>query len=66
MKDDIGYKSYVLRVRHLLTDSLKEKRLTMSKHLLAKLKNSPAGQICLFTDEKLFKVDHKTNRHNDR
>ncbi len=65
-KDNIGYKSYILRVRHLLTDSLKEKRLTLSKHLLAKLKNSQAGQIHFFTDEKLFKVDRKTNRHNAR
>ncbi len=47
IRKDLGYKSFTLRVRHLLTEAQKENRLVKCKHLLASLK-STGGHMCFF------------------
>lgn len=62
---DLGYKSYKLRVRHLLTAKHKEARVTRGKQLISSLK-STGRYLRFFSDEKLFTVDQSFNKQNDR
>lgn len=64
--DDLRYRSYVLKVRQLLTDAIKERRLAKCMLLLSSMKHETAGHLRFFSDEKIFTVDAKTNRRNDR
>ncbi len=61
---DLGYKSFRLRVRHLLTEAQKEAKLSRRPSLVPQA--SASGSIKLFSDEKLFNVDRTCNRQNTR
>ena len=60
--EDLRFKSYVIRVRQLLTDRMKAKRLMIGKQLLSSLKREASGLVRVFSDEKVFTIDRKTNR----
>jgi len=62
---DMGFKSYALRVRHLLTEAQKEVRFMRGKKILNSLK-STGGFLHFFSDEKIFTVDRSINRQNSR
>ena len=64
--EDLRFNSYVLRVRQLLTDGMKARRLMIGKQLLGSLKREASGLVRVFSDEKIFTVDRKTNRRNTR
>ncbi len=66
IRDDLGYKSYVLRVRHLLSEKQKQARVTKGTRLLNALKAAEAGSLRFFSDEKIFTLDRTANRRNDR
>lgn len=66
IKQDICYKSYVLRRRQLLTEKLKSSRKIKAQALLNDLKHDSAGLLRFFSDEKYFVQDRKINRQNDR
>jgi transposase len=62
---DLGLHSYVRTLRHLLTTSLKEKRLDRCKKLVNYLRrHGSIVKIC--SDKKIFTVDQVYNRRNDR
>lgn len=63
--EDLGLKSFARVPRHLLTSSLKEKRLDRCHKLLAYLKHHKAT-VKIFSDKKIFTVDQVYNRRNDR
>ena len=63
---DLRYKSYTIRIRQLLTETMKAKRVTTGTKLLSSLKHEATGRIKIFSDEKIFTVDSKTNRRNTR
>ncbi len=65
IRHDLGYKSYALQVRHLLTAKMKDVRVTRCKKILNSLK-STGGHLRFFSDEKVFTLDRKGNRQNDR
>ena len=58
--------SYLLKVRQLLSPQLKERRLAKSQLLLSSLKHEASGRLRFFSDEKIFTIDAKVNRRNDR
>ena len=64
--EDLGLKSYVLRVKQLLTPAMKQKRVDIGRRLLNSLKRMTNGKIKIFSDEKFFTTDQKANRRNDR
>ncbi|QQP55531.1 Transposable element tcb2 transposase, partial [Caligus rogercresseyi] len=64
--EDLRCNSYVLRVRQMLSDTLKKKRLERCELLITSLKHRAVGRIRCFSDEKIFCVDAKINRQNDR
>ena len=61
---DLGYKSYALKVRHLLTEPQKVVSLQNFKKVLSSLK-STGGHVRFFSDEKIFTVDRTINGRND-
>ncbi|QQP39118.1 Transposable element tcb2 transposase [Caligus rogercresseyi] len=65
IKHDLGYKSYVMKVRHLLTDKMKATREAKCRKILISLKNT-GGHLRFFCDENIFTLDKKRNRQNDR
>ena len=50
----------------MLSDALKARRLERCELLIASLKHRDASRIRFFSDEKIFCVDAKINRQNDR
>lgn len=65
-EEDLRYTSYVLKVRQMLTEATKIKRIARCKLLLSSLKHEASGRIKFFSDEKIFTIDAKVNRKNDR
>lgn len=65
IKKDLGLGAYKRRTGHLLTVALKENRVKKCKRLLAEYADGGYKKI-LFTDEKIFTVQEKFNRQNDR
>jgi hypothetical protein len=64
MHENFGLKSYTRTMRHLLTESMKARRLKRCKKVLSYLKNN--GDIVkLFSNKKIFTVDAICNCHND-
>ena len=63
--DDLGLKSFVRVPRHLLTATMKERRLERCKKILVDLKHN-GSRIKIFSDKKIFTVDQVFNRRNDR
>ena len=66
LQADLRLKSYAIRVKQLLTQEMKEKRVTIGGRLLNSLKHDSRGKIRIFSDEKMFTTDWKPNRRNDR
>lgn len=66
IREDLRYHSYVLKVRQLLTEPMKAKRLAKCNLLLSTLKHEASGRLRFFSDEKIFTVDASFNRRNDR
>lgn len=65
VKDDLKLKSYTRTPRHLLTWSMKARRLERCKKILIYLKRNKST-MKIFSDEKTFTVDTILNRRNDR
>ncbi|CAK9827593.1 Transposable element Tcb1 transposase [Anthophora retusa] len=65
-QEDLRYTSYVLKVRQMLSETAKTKRIARCNLILCSLKNEAAGRLRFFSDEKIFTVDAKVNRRNDR
>ena len=66
VKNDLGLLSLKMQTHHQLTDLQKEKRLARAKILLSKFKDDTGTDEIVFTDEKLFTVEAKFNRQNNR
>lgn len=66
IREDLRYHSYALKVRQLLTEPMKAKRLAKCSLLLSSLKHEASGRLRFFSDEKIFTVDASFNRRNDR
>ncbi len=64
--EDLWYKSYVFKVRQHLSEEMKAKRVAKCALLLASLKHAASGRVRFFSDEKIFCIDQKVNRRNDR
>ncbi len=62
---NLGFKSYALKVKHLLTEQQEEVRLVRCKTTLNSLK-STGECICFFSDENIVTVDRTINCLNDR
>lgn len=65
IKQDLGLGAYKKHTGHLLTVALKQIRRVRSKCLLDKYAQGMHRKI-LFTDEKIFTVEEKFNKQNDR
>ena len=65
LREDLQLGAYRRCVSHLLTPKLKEIRLERCKKLLKRFKNNGHRRI-LFSDEKIFTIEEKFNRQNDR
>ena len=64
IKEDLHASSRARVKRHLITERVKELRVTRSKRLLSLLKKEK--MIILFSDEKLFSIDAVSNSRTDR
>lgn len=65
VRDDLGLKSYARVPRHLLTITIKEKRLERCRKIKNWLRHNPST-VKIFSDKKIFTVDQVFNRRNDR
>lgn len=65
IKEDLKLRAYRRRTGQLLTAALRLKRTTRAKKLLQRHADGGHRRI-LFTDEKIFTVEEKFNRQNDR
>ena len=65
VKEDLGMKLYVRRVRNLLTTRSKALRAERCPKLLNHLKHK-GGHVRVFVDEKKFVVDEVANKQNTR
>ncbi len=65
VKDDIGLKPYKHQKVHGLSTAQKDKRLVRCKRLLRRSGNNRVNSI-VFSDEKIFTVEEKLNKQNDR
>jgi len=65
-EEDLRYKSYTIKVRQMLSEAARTQRIARCNLLLSSLKNEAAGRVRFFSDEKIFTVDAKVNRRNDR
>ncbi|QQP53276.1 Transposable element tcb2 transposase [Caligus rogercresseyi] len=66
VREDLGYKSFTLRVIHLLTEKQKDARVARGKDMLNFIKSSSSPSLRFFSDEKLFNLDRTHNRQNTR
>ena len=65
-EENLRYKSYTLKIRQMLSEAARTNRVARCNLLLCSLKNEASGRIRFFSDEKIFTVDAKINRRNDR
>lgn len=65
LRDDLGMRAYKRCTSHLLTEKLKAIRHERSKKLL-RLYGKNRYKNILFTDEKIFTIEEKFNKQNDR
>ena len=63
--DDLGLKSYVRTRRHLLTESMKARRLERAQKVMRYIRRQ-GPTVKIFSDEKIFVVDTVINRRNGR
>ena len=61
LKEHLHCKNYRLKVRQLLSDTMRAQRVERCSLLLTSLKWSAARRIRFFSDEKIFCVDQKVN-----
>lgn len=64
-RDDLGKRAYKQCTSHLLMDQLKRIRLQRSKNLLYSY-NQQKFKYILFTNEKIFIVEEKYNKQNNK
>ncbi|EFN83666.1 hypothetical protein EAI_05198, partial [Harpegnathos saltator] len=64
--EDLRYKSYTIKVRQMLSEADRTKRVERCDLLLCSLRNNATGRLRFFSDEKIFTVDAKINRRNNR
>jgi transposase len=60
---DLGLKLYVRTPRHLLTDSMKARRLERARKVMGYIRRH-GSTVRIFSDEKIFVVDAVINRRN--
>ncbi len=65
LREDLQLGAYRRCVSHLLTARLRKIRADRCKKLLKRFKNNGHRRI-LFSDEKIFTIEEKINRQNDR
>ena len=65
LREDLGLGAYRRCVSHMLTPKLKEIRRTRCAALLQRFPGKKYRKI-LFSDEKIFTIEEKFNRQNDR
>ena len=65
LKNDLKLTSYKKQYKQVLSAASKMKRLNRCKILLNKIKNS-AGEVIIWSDEKIFTVQQILNKQNDR
>ena len=65
IQEDLHLRAYRRRTGHRLNPKLKSIRMHRSKQLLQRYANGGHHRI-LFTDEKIFSIEEKFNRQNDR
>uniref|UniRef100_A0A2S2R265 Uncharacterized protein n=1 Tax=Sipha flava TaxID=143950 RepID=A0A2S2R265_9HEMI len=65
IKEDLGLGAYRRSIGQRLTDALRKIRAIRAKKLLQQYAKNGHRQI-LFTDEKIFTIEEKFNRQNDR
>jgi len=65
-EEDLRYKSYTLKIQQMLSEAARISRVARCNLLLCSLKNEASGRIRFFSNEKIFTVDVKINRRNDR
>ena len=63
---DLRYNSYTIKVKQHLSEANKVKRVQRCGLLLNSLKHEAAGRLRFFSDEKIFTIEAKINRQNDR
>ncbi|XP_018364731.1 PREDICTED: uncharacterized protein LOC108762295, partial [Trachymyrmex cornetzi] len=66
VEEDLRYKSYTIKLRQMLSEAARTKRVERCNLLLYSLKHNAAGRLKFFSDEKIFTMDAKINRRNDR
>ncbi|CAE1302710.1 unnamed protein product [Acanthosepion pharaonis] len=66
IKKDIGYSSYRMSHRMLITNASKESRKVWAEALLNELKHGSTGMLRFFSNEKNFIQDQTSNSQNDR
>lgn len=64
-EEDLRYMSYTIKIRQMLFEAARTKRVFCCNLLLCSLENETAGCVRFFSDEKIFTVDAKFNRKND-
>ena len=64
VRTELGMTPYKYQEVQLLSDQNKVKRLGRSRLMLARFANGSHNQI-VFSDEKLFVVEHHINKQND-
>ena len=65
VKKELNLRSFKRKTVHFLSASIKQKRLSRSRGLLAWLENEKVERF-VFSDEKLFNIEQATNKQNDR
>ncbi len=53
VRDNLGHKSFILRVRHLLTYTMREKRMDKCRKIVNSMK-STGGHLQFFSDEEVL------------
>lgn len=64
-REDLGLGAYRRSIGHLLNETLRENRVIKCKRLLKKYGKNKHRKI-LFSDEKIFTVEEKFNKKNDK
>ncbi|QQP53624.1 Transposable element tcb2 transposase [Caligus rogercresseyi] len=65
VREDLGYTSFTLRLKHL-TENQKDARAARGKDMLNFIKSSSNPSLIFFSREKLFNLDRTHNRQNTR
>lgn len=66
VEEDLRYNSCTIKVRQMLSEAARTKRVERYNLLLCSLRNNAVGRLRFFSDEKIVTVDAKINQRNDR